>query len=212
MKTKLTTSLILLLFCQIANGQNNTYPEPTPIEPAMVLYQKDIYQDSSTLTVFQQVIRTDSVGIAELKTRFKNWGAKSFVNLSQIMVSETDDQIVLVYIVNIPWAVKSAVFGTVSGNSGWYVRLVANFKGDRVRITQTDDGNVAIPPTASTPGLSARSRYLTSYFARTGKIDPNKSMNRQSYEMAIKWRNEILSTLVSCGNALTQPTVKTDDW
>jgi len=206
MNLKIVTVSFLFLSFNYLNAQNNVYPEKLSSEPPRILYQKDIYQDSSSLTVFQQVVNTDSVGKTELKKRFKNWGAKQFVNLSQVIVSETDDQMVLVYVVNVPWVVKSAAFGTYNSKIGWYVRLVANFKDDRVRITQTDYGNTG------SSGVSARSQRITSWFDRTGKIDPRKNINRPTYEMVINWRNEILSTLVSCGDALIQPTSTTDDW
>jgi hypothetical protein len=206
MNLKIVIASFLFLSFNSLNAQNNVYPEKLSPEPPRILYQKDIYQDSSSLIAFQQVIHTDSVGVLELKKRFKNWGAKQFVNLSQVIVSETDDQMVLVYVVNVPWVVKSAAFGTYSSKIGWYVRLVANFKDDRVRITQTDDGNTG------GSGVSARSQRITTWFDRTGKIDPSKNVNRPAYEMVINWRNEILSTLVSCGEGLTQPTSANDDW
>ena len=200
-----TLSLVLASF-HFLQGQTNTYPIPLSAEPAKILYQKDIYQDSASLTIFQQVIHTDSVGKAELKKRFKNWGGKTFVNFSEVLVAETDDQIVLVYVATVPYVVKSAAFGTINSNTGWYVRLVANFKDDRVRITQTDDGNTG------SSGASARSQRITSWFDRTGKIDPTKNINRPAYEMVISWRNQVLSTLVSCGEELTQPASTNDDW
>jgi hypothetical protein len=204
MKTKLTTSLILLLFCQIANGQNNTYPEPMTLEPTRVLYQKDIYQDSSSLTVIQQVIQTDSVGTIELKKRFKNWGGKTFINFSEVLVSETEDQIVLVYIVDVPGK---------DGIGKWYIRMITNFKDDRVRVTLFDDGNVFIPATQYSTGASARKYNITTYFKTYGKIDPAKSkFVRKWYDGVISYRNEVISTLLSCGNALTQPAAKSDDW
>jgi hypothetical protein len=204
MKTKLVTTLIFLLFVQIAKGQNNTYPEPITLYPAKVLYQKDIYQDSSLLTVVQQVIRTDSAGIDELKKRFKSWASNRFVNLSEVLVSETDDQIVLLYIVNVPFMIKDPMFGNINSNRGWNVRLVANFKVDRVRITQTDAGNAEI---ARAP---APSQTITYWFDQTGKIDARKKINRPAYEMVVNWYNQVLSTHTGCGKAITQ--ASSDDW
>ncbi len=186
------------------NAQNNVYPEKLSPEPPRILYQKDIYQDSSSLIAFQQVIRTDSVGVLELKKRFKNWGGKAYINFSEVLVSETDDQMVLVYIVDVPGK---------EGIGKWYVRMIANFKDDRVRISLYDDGNVFRPASQYSAGSSARAWNVTAYFKRFGKIDPAKSiMWKNAHNGVIEWRNKILSTLVSCGEGLTQPTSSNDDW
>jgi hypothetical protein len=205
MKSTFSALTTLLMSLHLLQGQTITYPNEIPAEPAKILYQLDIYQDSSTMTVFQQVIRTDSVGKSELKKRFKNWGGKTFVNFSEVLVSETEDQIVMVYIVDIPGR---------DGIGKWYVRMIANFKDDRVRISLLDDGNVYIPPSQYSPGAAARTYNLTIYFKRFGNIDPEKNtMMRKSFSGVVSWYNKILSTLTSCGNALTQPaTTNTDDW
>ncbi len=205
MKTKLTALTLILMSFQFLNAQVNVFPEEMPIEPRRVYYQKDIFQDSTSLMVFQQVVRTDSVGKVELKKRFKNWGGTAFVNYSEVLVSETEDQVVLVFIVDVPG---------IDGIGGWYVRMIANFKDDRVRITLTDDGNTYRPARQYYAGAAARSFYINAYFQRFGKIDPEKNnMFRKVHDGVIEWRNKILSTLKSCGNALTQPaTTNTDDW
>jgi hypothetical protein len=193
MNLKIVIASFLFLSFNSLNAQNNVYPEKLSPEPPRILYQKDIYQDSSSLIVFQQVIRTDSVGKTELKKRFKNWGGKAYINFSEVLVSETDDQMVLVYIVDVPGK---------DGIGKWYVRMIANFKDDRVRISLYDDGNAP-----------ARQFKTTIYFDRFGKIDPSKSiMWKNAHNGVIRWRNEILSTLVSCGEGLTQPTSANDDW
>jgi hypothetical protein len=204
MNLKIVIASFLFLSFNSLNAQNNVYPEKLSPEPPRILYQKDIYQDSSSLIVFQQVIRTDSIGKTELKKRFKNWGGKAYINFSEVLVSETDDQMVLVYIVDCPGK---------DGIGKWYVRMIANFKDDRVRISLYDDGNVFIPASQYSNGLSARASNVTVYFKRYGKIDPNKSnFLRKWHDGVIEWRNKILSTLVSCGEGLTQPTSANDDW
>jgi hypothetical protein len=62
---------------------------------------------------------------------FKNWGGTNFVNLKEVIVSETEDQIVLNYITNDLY-VKS--LGTIV-TAEWYVRLVAEFKEGKMRVS-----------------------------------------------------------------------------
>lgn len=57
-----------------------------------------LYSDKEQLLINQKVIIVDSVNREELINRIKNWGGVSFVNLKEVLVSETQDQLVFTYV------------------------------------------------------------------------------------------------------------------
>lgn len=57
-----------------------------------------IYENPSELLLRTKIIQFDSNQTAEaLKTKFKNWAGLKFRNLNEVIVSETNEQIVLNY-------------------------------------------------------------------------------------------------------------------
>jgi hypothetical protein len=113
------------------------------------------YQDASNLVIHSQVMEYQGIKQDELVRRVKNWGAKNFVNLKEVIVGETADQIVFTY-VDKPGLVAKAL-GMVA-DYPWYIRLVIEFQDGKVRAQFFDDGNVRAQ------GLSARTYQVKNYF------------------------------------------------
>lgn len=57
-----------------------------------------LYINKGDLLINQRILVIDSVSREELINRIKNWGGVSFVNLKEVLVSETQDQLVFNYI------------------------------------------------------------------------------------------------------------------
>lgn len=118
------------------------------------------YQKKEELLIYSKVIEFPSKTKSEIINGFKNWGSTSFVNLKEITVSETEDQIVLNYTTKQMY-VKFLGATTVCE---WYVRLIAEFKDGKVRVSFIDDGNTFWPGNQYAPATRARMYNLNLYF------------------------------------------------
>ena len=182
----------LLLFSSITNAQ----------------YQIDsLYQDKEQLLINQNVIIVDSVSREELINRIKNWGGVSFVNLKEVLVSETQDQLVFTYVTS-GFYVKSMGITTPLD---WYVRMVVQVKDGRIRVQQFDDGNTyragSYSGGVTVPATQARRYHLNDYFAD----GVARKMHNDGF---IKFKEAANKTIISLENAVQQkadPAVK-DEW
>jgi hypothetical protein len=142
---KIIHLLFTLLFVSFQlQSQNNSIPQLKP------------YEDIASKLYNSKVIEVSGKSKKELQNTFKNWAATSFNNLREVMVSETENQIVLVYVTEVP-VVQKLVGIKVTDIWPLYVRFVAEFKDDKVRVSLYDDGNslyAYFPP---------RSVYISNY-------------------------------------------------
>jgi hypothetical protein len=155
----------------------------------------------------QKVIQVDSVLSDELIKRVKNWGSTHFVNLKEILVGGTEDQLVFNYITD-DFYVKT--MGMVTGVS-WYIRMVVQVKDGRIRVQLFDDGNAYKPGSYSgclgTPGMQARAYHLTDCFKDT--------VARKMYNDGLeKIKSGVVTTLFSLEQAVRTKAIKADngDW
>ena len=182
----------LLLFSSIINAQ----------------YQIDsLYQDKEQLLINQNVIIVDSVSREELINRIKNWGGVSFVNLKEVLVSETQDQLVFTYVTS-GFYVKSMGITTPLD---WYVRMVVQVKDGRIRVQQFDDGNTyragSYSGGVTVPATQARRYHLNDYFA--------DGVARKMYNDGfIQFKAATLKTLNSLETAIKSPKIESgkDEW
>jgi hypothetical protein len=96
-----------------------------------------------------------------------NWGSTHFVNLKEVLVGETEDQLVFNYITNDFYLKTMGMVTQVS----WYVRMVTQVKDGRIRVQLYDDGNAYKPGSysggVSTPAMQSRTYHLSYYFKDT---------------------------------------------
>lgn len=118
------------------------------------LYIDSLYQDKSAYLLFSNVLQFDSLKKDDLMKAVKNWAAASFVSLKEVLVGETDDQLVFNY-VDKSYFVKSLGMKTYVN---WYIRLVCQFKDGKMKCSFYDDKN------AYNQGIGTRTFYLSSYF------------------------------------------------
>lgn len=172
------------------------------------------YDDIKTKLFRSKVIEFPDKSQKDLITLFKNWASTSFVNLKEVTVSETDNQIVLNYIT------KTETYFRLMGvkNSyymDWYVRLVAQFKDGKIRIQFYDDGNVFKPSQyAGYPSTPSRNFYVSSFITKPESVkELHKSLNMW-YDLHCQWQQNILVTVSSCEKGIkdTKLIAKNDDF
>jgi len=199
MKKLLVLSMVLMSF--VSYGQEEVVPDLKP------------YEDAKNMLFISKVIEIPGKTQKELQTQFKNWASTSFVNLREVMVSETDNQIVLNYIT------KTNTYFKILGAKNiytmdWYVRLVAQFKDGKIRIQFYDDGNVYKPSQYSGyPSTPARSMYIS---AVTVKPESFKELHKNKfyYDLHYQWQLNVSSTSLSCEKGMLDNTLvaKKDDF
>lgn len=118
-----------------------------------------LYINKDELLIHSGVLEFVRLNKEQLKTKVKNWGSTKFVNLKEVLVSETDDQIVLNYIDN-SFFIK--YMGTIPYS--WYVRLVIQFKDGKIKCSYYDDGNELIPISEGIRSLKRREINFKFYF------------------------------------------------
>jgi hypothetical protein len=125
-----------------------------------------LYQNKEELLLHSGVLEFEGLTKEQLKTKVKNWGATNFVNLKEVLISETDDQIVLNYI-------DKSMFMRVLGSNSpyhWYIRLVIQFKDGKIRCLFYDDGNTFQPSSQYAQSINSRTYKLSIYFKETDGI------------------------------------------
>ena len=118
--------LIFLLFTIItfqAISQDQYYQKPIERNnPLLVdgdLHIDSFYQNENERLIYSGVHLFDGVKQNELLKKVKNWAGTNFVNLKEVLVGETDDQLVLNYIIsNYVYS-----FMLLDYNPKWYIRL-----------------------------------------------------------------------------------------
>lgn len=130
-----------------------------------------LYSNKDELIIHSGVLEFDGLTKEQLKTKVKNWGGTKFVSLKEVLVSETEDQMVLNYI-------DKNMFMKTMGmkmDYNWYIRLVIQFKDGKVRCQYFDDGNTYMPSDKGV-SMSSRSHHLNEYFKESDGIKTSMKM------------------------------------
>jgi hypothetical protein len=145
------------------------------------------------------------------------------VNLKEVMVSETDNQIVLVYIIKTPNYLKFKTLGITTitpVNYDWYIRLIAQFKDGKIRVQFYDDGNVyklsEYSQYGNTPAVPTRSIFIKT-FINIPKPESPKDLHKSSsiwYDIVCDWQYNVDNTLLSFEKGMLDNTlvIKNDDF
>jgi len=171
---KKTLLIIFFLVTYISIGQNNSFED----------LESKLYKTA--------IIEIDSLDTSVLKTRFKNVTSQLFVNLNEVITSETENQIILNYVLE----TKSIP------STSWNVRLISEFKDSKLRLRIYDLGNKYIPSGEYSPTWIEGSFYVTNN-KRAVKNRRNKILN--------EWTTEVDLLLVEIENGLKNRDID-DDW
>jgi hypothetical protein len=125
-----------------------------------------LYQDPNTYLIFSEVFEFDSIPTQESIKRIKNWSGTQFVNPKEVMVGETENQLVFNYITS-----KFYFNGIVKIPLDWYIRLIIQIKQNKIRLMFFDDGNAYRPPVYTgngmgVPAVPARIDKLSAYIKK----------------------------------------------
>ena len=112
------------------------------------LYIDEIYEDASKSLFSTKILEFDSISKQDLMNRFEAWGGQNFRNYSEVKTSKTENQITLMYI-----------GGHFNVYSGMYIKLVSEFKDNKIRLSFYDDGNTYYyyPASKYQPGYKVES-------------------------------------------------------
>jgi hypothetical protein len=165
-----------------------------------------IYQKKDELIIVSGIHSFDSISKIDLIKKVKQWGGTKFVNLKEVLVGETEDQLVFNYITN------SYYIKTVMGKDPipWYIRLVIQFKDGKIRCTYYDDGNVTMISPQGSPGPAARTIKLKDYFKEKDGVFINNTKSLMNGLEAL--RKSIDNDFTSIKEDILKGESKTNDW
>ena len=181
MKYLFTLLTIAFLIVQplFLNGQDNDVPE------------LKTWEDINSKLYLSKVIEFEGKSQKDLIVLYKNWASVAFVNLKEVLVGETESQIVIRYILKTSANYK--IMG-MKGTSGfdWYVRLIAQFKEGKVKVSFYDEGNVPTPSTSINgiivPGSPSGSYYVCQ---QVNKPKDLNKVNSSFYQYHLMWQNKV---------------------
>ena len=168
------------------------------------------FEDVTNGLYVSKTIEIPNKTTKDIQTQFKNWASTSFVNLKEVMVSETDNQIVLNYITKTSNYIKTMGIKSYMSYS-WYIRLVAQFKDGKIRVQFYDDGNAFKPGEysryGSLPSTPARSIYIRS-FNSTPKPEDPKDLHKSGfwYDVACDWQYNVDNMVLSFEKGIKENT------
>ena len=170
------------------------------------LYIDSLYENKNENIIFSGIHKYDSVSKPELIKKVKNWAGTKFVNLKEVLVGETEDQMVLNYITSSFFIKNMGMRSSID----WYIRLVIQFKDGKIRCSFYDDGNVMMLPTQYSSSVPARTIKLKDYF----KEEENSLIAKKSFVQGmVSLRNNIINTFESINEELNKKeSVKQNDW
>lgn len=119
-----------------------------------------LYENKGEFLIYSKIQEFDSIPKSQFPKRIKNWAGTKFVKMTEVLVSETEDQIVFAYISS-SFFLKG-MMGERSGSNDWYIRMVIQMKDNKIKISMYDDGN------AMNAYSQARVYKLSNYFSKKG--------------------------------------------
>lgn len=199
----------LLFFALIFSLLNYSYSQEESTGSLIIdgkLNIDSLYQKKDELIIVTGIHSFDSISKLDLIKKVKNWGGKKFVNLKEVLVSETEDQMVFNYITS------SFYIKTIMGKEpiDWYIRLVVQFKDNRIKCTFYDDGNVRMSSSQYTPGAAARTIKLKDYFKEKDGVFVNNTKSLINGLVSI--RKSIDNDFLSIKDDILKDASKSADW
>lgn len=196
----LLTITIFMVQPLFLKGQDNDVPE----------YKT--WEDINSKLYLSKVIEFEGKSQKDLIVLYKNWASVAFVNLKEVLVGETESQIVIRYVLNTSANYKiMGMKGTSAFN--WYVRLIAQFKEGKLKVSFYDEGNVPTPSTSINgiivPGSPSGSYYVCQ---QVNKPKDLNKVNSSFYQYHLMWQNKVDDLVLSIETQLKNPYKLKDDF
>lgn len=126
------------------------------------------YMDKTQNLIYSEIQEFDSLSQEQLNIKVKNWAGTNFVNMKEILVSETNEQLVFNYI-DETFYIKTLGRPTYKT---WYIRMVVQIKDNKIKVSLFDDGNGfwagSYSGGVSVPATQARTYRFSDYFHKKG--------------------------------------------
>ena len=173
------------------------------------------YEDVASGLYKSKVIEVPGKSQKDLSTMFKNWASKSFVNLREITVSETESQIVLNYILPTSATIKVPLAKPFLVSLSWYVRLVVQFKDGKLRLQAYDDGNAFKPGEVSkysnVPSVAARTYYVKTFTKKPLTHKEYQDYKGLFYQYHVLWQQSIDKLFLEAENGVAKADLSLKD-
>jgi hypothetical protein len=153
-----------------------------------IIHRDSVVQDISQHLLKSKIIELDSITQKEIKERVKNWAGKTFVNMNEVLVSETESQLVFNYIEKY----QVNAYGKTFIEGGEYTRLVIQIKDGKIKVSFFDSGNRA-----------DRSIYITDCFLNSESIE-NSGIKKSTYSAMKNYSGAYKNTLASLEKSITE--------
>lgn len=139
------------------------------------LFIDSFYADKNQKLILTEVNVFPGISKTKIKDWVKGWAALHMVNMNQTLVAETEDELVLNYIIN-DFTYKILGMQT---EAKWFIRLVVNFKDEKARFSFFDFGNAPMAGTSWTGSIPRGSYYFADYFKneKEGQIAQKKYLD-----------------------------------
>ena len=134
-----------------------------------------------------------SISQSDIKQRVKNWAGTTFRNMNEVLVSETESQLVFNYI-------ESSKFKGALGmifDYPEYTRIVIQMKDGKMKASFYDDGNVFRPGQGTVPSTPSRSQYIKDNFKGKDIIENSGPWGKIRYQSVTDYTQRVKITMGS---------------
>ena len=151
-----------------------------------------VFQNKDENLLFSKVILLDSVSQSNLKQRVKNWAGTTFQNMNEVLVSETESQLVFNYIESSKFSSMGAYYDFLE-----YTRIIVQLKDNKVKISFFDDGNVFRLGSGNLPSIKARSQYIKDNFKGKEILQNSGLAGKPRYQSVTDYYKRVKMTMLS---------------
>jgi hypothetical protein len=159
-----------------------------------LIEKKKIYLNDEGL-IEEKIFEYQNKSINDLKGLIKNWGGSNFRSFKDVLVNETDNQLVIRYIIN----------------DGKYLRVLMDLKDNKLRIRLYDDGLTHFNLFFNGMGLFGNKNKETCCSNGKGEI---KKDQKEGMDYLISIYTPIISTSKSINEYILKnsDSKKSDNW
>ncbi|MEX2437149.1 MAG: hypothetical protein WD509_01045, partial [Candidatus Paceibacterota bacterium] len=160
----------------------------------------EFYDNQEEYLIYSVVEELDSLNQEEIKNKVKNWAGTKFNNMNEVLVSETDNQLVFRYI-------TKSFYTTIMGSKtiqSWYIRMVVQIKDNKMKISMYDDGNSYWAGSKGVAPTKAGSWKFDVFFKKDGSSRKSRTEGLKDLRTScISTTNDLIASFKEVDN---------DDW
>ena len=176
-----------------------------------IVHIDSVFEDKTTDLIASKVIILEGATQAEIKMKVKNWAGKNFRDLSKVLVSETENQLVFNYVES--YSYTNPMLGKITESQ--HTRMIIQIKDGKIKVTLNDDGNTYRPGSSGVPATQAHTVFIKDYFKKQGDQIVEKGMaGKIYYQIVTSYKSNVMETLTSIETGILseQATTALDDF